>query len=80
MSKQVPDAGDIISIDFEPQAGREITKRQPVLFLSPKSFNQALGFAWICPITSTPSKHPFQLTVPPGIKASITPSLRAYRL
>lgn len=77
MSGQAPDAGDIITIDFDPQAGREITKRRPALVLSPRAFNQALGFAWICPITSTPSKHGFQLSIPPGINGFSYPSAPA---
>lgn len=71
---KVPDAGDIITLDFDPQAGREITKRRPALVLSPRSFNQALRFAWVCPITSTPGRHQFQLTVPPNIRGFATPA------
>ncbi len=64
----IPDAGDIVILDFDPQAGREIKKRRPGLVLSPKAFNQATKFAVICPITSTASVHGFQLRLPDGIK------------
>lgn len=64
----IPDAGDIVILDFDPQAGREITKRRPGLVLSPKVFNAQMKFAVICPITSTPSRHGFQLQLPNGIR------------
>lgn len=49
----VPDRGDIIWLDFEPSAGREITKRRPAYVVSRKSFNAHTGFALVAPVTST---------------------------
>ncbi len=69
----IPDAGDIVILDFNPQAGREITKRRPGLVLSPKAFNSRMGFAVICPITSTPPAHAFQLQLPPNISGFAHP-------
>lgn len=46
--KWVPDRGDIIWIDFNPQSGREMRDMQPMLVLSPMKFNERtvllLGF------------------------------------
>ncbi len=69
----IPEAGDIVVLSFDPQAGREIQKRRPALVLSPKIFNATTGFAWICPITSTPSRHGFQLPIPRGIQGFTYP-------
>ena len=68
-----PDAGDIVILDFDPQAGNEIQKRRPGLVLSPKSFNATMKFAVICPITTTLGKHGFQIQLPAGIKNFSSP-------
>jgi mRNA interferase MazF len=68
-----PDAGDIVILNFDPQAGREIQKRRPALVLSPKAFNAAMNFAVMCPITSTRSQHKMQLELPSGIKNFVPP-------
>ena len=49
----IPDKGDIVWLDFEPSAGKEITKRRPAFVISRKAFNEHTGFAIIAPITST---------------------------
>jgi mRNA interferase MazF len=63
----VPAAGDIITLNFDPQAGKEMMKRRPALVVSPKEFNAKMGFAWVCPITSTPSRHAFHFSLPVGL-------------
>ena len=49
----IPDKGDIVWLDFEPSAGKEITKRRPAFIISRKAFNEHTGFAIVAPITST---------------------------
>ncbi|MCY3803515.1 MAG: type II toxin-antitoxin system PemK/MazF family toxin [Gammaproteobacteria bacterium] len=49
----IPDKGDIVWLNFEPSAGREITKRRPAFVISRKAFNEHTGFAIMAPITST---------------------------
>ncbi|KMJ46067.1 MULTISPECIES: type II toxin-antitoxin system PemK/MazF family toxin [Xenorhabdus] len=49
----IPDKGDIVSIDFDPSAGKEIMKRRPAFVISRKMFNEHTGFAVVAPITST---------------------------
>ncbi len=48
-----PEAGDIIWLQFDPQAGREQAGRRPALVLSPRSYNQIARLAVLCPITNT---------------------------
>ncbi|PHM59774.1 type II toxin-antitoxin system PemK/MazF family toxin [Xenorhabdus sp. KK7.4] len=48
----VPEKGDIVSLDFDPSAGKEIMKRRPAFVLSRKMFNEHTGFAIVAPITS----------------------------
>ncbi len=49
----VPDQGDIIQLNFDPSAGKEIMKFRPAFVLSKKQFNEHVGFAIVAPITST---------------------------
>lgn len=49
----IPDKGDIVWLNFEPSAGKEITKRRPAFVISRKAFNEHTGFAIVAPITST---------------------------
>lgn len=62
--KYVPHKGDVIWIDFDPSAGKEIQKRRPGLVVSSYPFNKSTHFAVICPITSTKKSYPtrFNLT------------------
>ncbi|HEY6352243.1 MAG TPA: endoribonuclease MazF [Candidatus Angelobacter sp.] len=59
----VPDAGDIIWIAFDPQAGREQSKRRPALVLTDGKYNRASGLCVVCPLTSTRKGYPFEVPV-----------------
>jgi len=70
MAKYVPEAGDLVWLTFDPQAGREQAGRRPALVLSPSSYNVKSGLALLCPITSRVKKYPFEVAVPPGLPVS----------
>jgi mRNA interferase MazF len=57
----VPDAGDLIWIDFDPQTGHEQAGRRPGLVLSPSSYNVKIGLAIVCPVTSQVKGYPFEV-------------------
>jgi mRNA interferase MazF len=59
----VPDVGDIVIVDFNPQTGHEQAGTRPALVLSPKNFNRITGFAWLCPITNQAKDYPFEVKV-----------------
>lgn len=61
--RYVPSAGDLIWLDFDPQAGREQAKRRPALVLTDLSYNRASGLAVVCPLTSQRKPYPFALPV-----------------
>ena len=65
----VPDRGDVILLDFDPQVGREQMKRRPALVLSPATFNEVFGLAFVAPVTSKPRGHAFEVKLPPGCGA-----------
>ncbi|PQC28214.1 type II toxin-antitoxin system PemK/MazF family toxin [Enterococcus mundtii] len=55
--KEFPKQGDIITINFNPSAGREIQKRRPALVVSTDNYNLVTGLVAVCPITSTKKEH-----------------------
>lgn len=59
----VPEAGDIVFLDFDPQVGREQAKRRPALVLTDRRYNRASGLAIVCPLTSKRKPYPFALPV-----------------
>ncbi len=62
----VPDAGDLVWLTFDPQAGREQGGRRPALILSPRAYNARARLALACPITSQQKGYPFEVPIPPG--------------
>ena len=59
----VPEAGDIVVMDFDPRVGHEQGKRRPALVLTDQRYNQASGLAVVCPLTSKRKPYPFALPV-----------------
>jgi len=60
----IPDKGDIVSLNFDPSAGKEIMKRRPAFVVSRKIFNEHTGFAVVAPITSTIRKMKLEVVLP----------------
>lgn len=61
VARYVPDAGDIVWLAFDPQAGREQGRRRPALVLTEQSYNRASGLFIVCPLTSRRKPYPFAL-------------------
>ena len=59
----VPETGDIVMMDFDPQVGREQAKRRPALVLTDQRYNRASGLAVVCPLTSKRKPYPFALPI-----------------
>ncbi|MFM9100273.1 MAG: endoribonuclease MazF, partial [Cyanobium sp.] len=70
MSSYVPDRGDLVWLEFTPQAGSEQRGRRPALVLSPKTYNGKVGLALFCPVTSTIKGYPFEVQLPDGSAVS----------
>lgn len=62
----VPDAGDLVWLTFDPQAGHEQRGRRPALILSPRLYNAKARLALACPITSQVKGYPFEVKLPAG--------------
>lgn len=63
----VPERGDVIWINFNPQAGHEQAGRRPALVLSPSAYNGKVGLALVCPITKKVKKYPFEVALLAGL-------------
>ncbi len=68
MSNFIPQRGDIVWIDMQPQASHEQSGRRPAVVLSPESYNGKVGLALLCPITRQLKGYPFEVIIPPGLK------------
>ncbi|EMF0419084.1 type II toxin-antitoxin system PemK/MazF family toxin, partial [Enterococcus faecium] len=60
----IPKKGDIVWIDFDLSAGKEIQKRRLGLVVSRYEFNRKTMFAVICSITSTIKNLPTRYSLP----------------
>ena len=61
----VPNRGDAVWLQFDPQAGHEQAGRRPALVLSPIAYNGRVGLALMCPITNQVKGYPFEVRIPP---------------
>ncbi|MBS0634904.1 MAG: endoribonuclease MazF [Verrucomicrobia bacterium] len=63
VTSYIPKRGDIVWLEFDPQAGKEIQKRRPALTISPYSYNQKTGLGLFMPITSQIKGYPFEVII-----------------
>jgi len=63
MAAYVPNQGDFVVMNFDPQAGHEQKGRRPALVFSKTLFNKATGMAICCPITHTGRGIPFHVAI-----------------
>jgi mRNA interferase MazF len=68
----IPQCGDVVWIDLNPQAGHEQAGRRPAVVLSPKNYNGKTGLAILCPVTSQTKGYPFEVLIPDGLKIAGT--------
>ncbi|GGI47044.1 mRNA-degrading endonuclease [Paenibacillus marchantiophytorum] len=60
----IPSRGDLVWLDFDPQAGREQAGRRPAIVVSESDFNELTGFAVVCPITPQVKDYAFEVQLP----------------
>lgn len=57
----IPEAGDIVWLNFTPQTGHEQAGRRPAVVLSPKAYNNKTGLMVCVPITNQIKGYPFEV-------------------
>ena len=68
MTGYIPKQGDIVYLSFSPQVGHEQRGSRPGLVISRDLFNERVGLAYICPITSRARDYYFRLELPSGLR------------
>jgi mRNA interferase MazF len=63
MARYVPEAGDIVWLDFNPQAGHEQAGHHAALVLSPSAYNEKTSLTICCPMTTQIKSYPFEVLV-----------------
>ncbi len=66
----IPDRGDVVWLDFDPQAGHEQAGKRPAIVISPKKYNSKVGLALFQPITSKQKGYPFEVLLPKNLQIS----------
>src|ERR1700681_496686 len=66
-SPYTPAQGDVVWLDFNPQAGHEQSGRRPAVILSPTAYNKRIGLALVCPLTKQAKGYPFEVELPAGL-------------
>jgi len=61
--RYVPDAGDIVWLNFTPQAGHEQAGHRPALVLSPAAYNSKTSLMICCPLTTQIKNYPFEVLI-----------------
>ena len=65
VSGRVPDAGDVLWIDYGIPVGREQGGRRPSLVLTSASYNTTSSVLLACPLTRVARSWPFQIPIDP---------------
>lgn len=73
----VPEAGDIVWLHFDPQAGHEQAGHRPALVLSPASYNRVVGLMVCCPMTTQIKGYPFEVLVDAGRSAILADQVKS---
>lgn len=61
--RYMPDAGDIVWLNFTPQAGHGQAGRRPALVLSPGAYNDKTSLMICCPLTTQIKNYPFEVFI-----------------
>ena len=59
----IPERGDIVWLNFNPQSGHEQRGKRPAVVLSPGDYNAKTGLGLFCPITSKIKNYPFEVKI-----------------
>lgn len=59
--RYIPEQGDIVLLEFNPQAGHEQKGKRPALVVSNNTYNKFTKLAMVCPITGTNRNFPLHV-------------------
>jgi mRNA interferase MazF len=64
--KYIPERGDIVWLNFNPQTGHEQKGKRPAIVISPREYNEKVDLGLFCPITSKEKNYPFEVKIKGG--------------
>ena len=68
----VPESGDVVWLQFDPQAGHEQAGHRPALVISPAAYNGKSGLVVCCPLSTKIKGHPFEVvTEVDGVQSAV---------
>ena len=67
----VPEAGDIVWLNFNPQAGHEQAGHRPALVLSPAAYNVKTSLMLCCPMTTQIKNYPFEVLIAGAVPSAV---------
>ena len=67
----VPDAGDIVWIHFDPQAGHEQAGHRPAVVLSRAAYNAKTSLMLCCPMTTQIKSYPFEVLIAGATRSAV---------
>lgn len=59
----IPDAGELVWVDFNPTRGHEQRGRRPAYIVTTAAYNKRTQMALVCPITSQSKGYAFEVPV-----------------
>lgn len=63
MNLYIPARGDLVWLEFDPQAGHEQSGHRPAIVISHIEYNRKTGLALFCPITTKVKGYPFEVLI-----------------
>jgi mRNA interferase MazF len=66
-AKSLPEAGDVVWVDFEPVRGNEQAGARPALVISTRLMHEATRMTIICPLTRNTNPWPTKVLLPEGL-------------
>jgi mRNA interferase MazF len=66
----VPERGDIVKLQFDPQSGSEQSGYRPAMVISPSDYNRISKLILVCPITNRKKGWPFEVELEPTMQTT----------
>lgn len=68
--RYAPERGDVVWLQFTPQAGHEQAGLRPAVTLSPRLYNEKVRLGLFCPVTNQVKGYPFEVRLPADLAVS----------
>ena len=63
VKRYIPEAGDVIWVDFSPTRGHEQAGKRPAAVISVRAYAAVSGLCTVCPITSQSKGYPNEVPI-----------------